>query len=353
MSYNNQTLWVYTQRTNPTDPIVGTAYRVDADVTLLSGGAFGPAFQTGFFGPRAVFQFEGLVRYGQDMSIIGLGPVGYGDFISVANTAGAARTLSGSWGFLSARSFIADGATVTLVGTDVNQGGAAFVDSAVHGTVDGGTLNGTTNNFEIVSYLSMPGLFGNTSVQRRVGYDARGLYEGIHPIIPEPTGPHWSGAGNFDPTSVSLVEEIAYRVRDFSFGAWPKIGLDMPAFGGSATVKVGVRNGNAYVGTPSVATITGAGSTITPDAEVKRLDNTSGGAVTLTSTPTIADGQDGQVLELCNASAQTVTLTHGTANNLRLDAGTNKTLATRASIRLRFYSSIGDWVQVTPVVTPT
>jgi len=83
-----------------------------------------------------------------------------------------------------------------------------------------------------------------------------------------------------------------------------------------------------------------------------RLNNTSGGAVTLTSAPTIADGKNGQCVELLNVSANNIIFQdQGTlaGSNLRLSANTI-TIATRSSLLLRFSSEIGDWVQRVPNV---
>jgi hypothetical protein len=130
------------------------------------------------------------------------------------------------------------------------------------------------------------------------------------------------------------------------------IGIDIAGITKGAT-NIGLRNASTEVATPGVATIANASTTIVPNAKMKRLNNISGGAVTLTATPIIADGQDGQMLYIFNGSANSVTLTHGTANNLRLAGGANQTLATRACILLVFSSTIGDWIQVGTVVTPT
>ncbi|GIV04111.1 MAG: hypothetical protein KatS3mg015_2941 [Fimbriimonadales bacterium] len=116
----------------------------------------------------------------------------------------------------------------------------------------------------------------------------------------------------------------------------------------SATTNIGIRNASNTVYTPSVATISGAASTISHNQTVTRLNNTTGGAVTLTSAPTITDGQDGQLLIVFNGSANNVTIQdQGTlpGSNLRLSAATI-TLGQRDSIILLYSSTIGDWIQV-------
>lgn len=115
-----------------------------------------------------------------------------------------------------------------------------------------------------------------------------------------------------------------------------------------ATTNIGIRNASTEVATPSVATLSAASSSITPNAKIKRLNNTSGGSLTLTSAPTVTDGQDGQILILFNSSAQNVVIQdQGTlaSSNLRLSA-TTITLGTRDSIMLVYSSDIGDWIQI-------
>lgn len=116
----------------------------------------------------------------------------------------------------------------------------------------------------------------------------------------------------------------------------------------TAFTNIGIRNAGNTVYTPSVATISGAASTISHNQTVTRLNNTTGGAVTLTSAPTITDGQDGQLLIVFNGSANNVTIQdQGTlaGSNLRLSAATI-TLGQRDSVILLYSSTIGDWIQV-------
>ena len=129
------------------------------------------------------------------------------------------------------------------------------------------------------------------------------------------------------------------------------VGVDIALFS-KGTLNIGLRNGSSTVFTESVATLTAVGNTITPNATVKRLDNTSGGSLTLTSTPTIPDGQSGQFLCLYNSSAQNVVLQdQGTlaSSNLRLVA-TTITLGPRDSVWLMYSTTTGDWIQSTAVL---
>ena len=99
---------------------------------------------------------------------------------------------------------------------------------------------------------------------------------------------------------------------------------------------------------PDAQIISVVGSVIYPLGEWLRLKNTAVGALTLTSAPTIPDGQNGQVIELLNISANNIVVQdQGTlaGSNLRLSANTI-TLGTRDSLILRYSSDIGDWVQI-------
>jgi hypothetical protein len=127
------------------------------------------------------------------------------------------------------------------------------------------------------------------------------------------------------------------------------VGLDVaPQTDVDITTAIGIRNAASTVLTPTVATLAAAGSTIGHLASVMRLNNTSGGALTLTSTPTMTDGVEGEVVTLFNASANNVVIQdQGTlaGSNLRLSAATI-TLGTRDSITLMYSSTVGDWIQI-------
>lgn len=100
----------------------------------------------------------------------------------------------------------------------------------------------------------------------------------------------------------------------------------------------------------STQTLSAASSTISADANVVQVSPSS--ALTLTSTPTIGNGRDGQQMVVLNVGSNNVTLQdQGTlaSSNLRLVA-TTITLAPRQSVTLLYSSTIGDWVQISPVV---
>lgn len=99
--------------------------------------------------------------------------------------------------------------------------------------------------------------------------------------------------------------------------------------------------------TPSASQAIAAGDAVTVTSSFAML--TSAGNVTLTSAPTVADGQDGQELTILNVDAtDSITFQdQGTLanSNLRLAAG-NVVLGPRSSIKLIYSATVGDWVQL-------
>lgn len=99
--------------------------------------------------------------------------------------------------------------------------------------------------------------------------------------------------------------------------------------------------------------ITAAGNSITVTyAELVRIANGTGGSITLTSTPTIANGYNGQTITIINFGTQNVVLQdQGTlaSSNLRLTA-TTITLGPRHSVELTYFADYADWFQTGPVV---
>lgn len=342
-THSVQVPWAYTQTEDPAegpDASFGTAFHVDAQVTLNYQGAqfVGPRFSTGHFGPRGIYNLEGLVRYNFNTSVFGLTPLGYVDTMATANNAGSNRNLTPAWSFLSARQLIADAGTITLISNDANAGGAAFADHVLWSTVDSGAISGGANG--ITSFHSQPLVQGNITLHHRIGLDLEPLQAiASNAGLPYP----FENVGIVDSNSVTVTEEVGVRVQAFTL-AQTAIGIDVAQH--ACTTNIGIRNASTEVATPSVQTLSAAGNTITANAKVKRLDNTSGGALTLTSTPTIADGVDGQILILFNGSANNVVLQHGTTFNLDLIGDVNKTLAQGQGITLMWSSTTSNWIQL-------
>lgn len=98
--------------------------------------------------------------------------------------------------------------------------------------------------------------------------------------------------------------------------------------------------------------ITAVGDTIPITSRIVKLNNTSGSSKTLTSTPTMANGVNGQRIQLINIGPDDVVIQdQGTlpSSNLRQVTAT-LTLSTRDNVEFEYDSDIGDWVQVSPLV---
>jgi len=124
-------------------------------------------------------------------------------------------------------------------------------------------------------------------------------------------------------------------------------GFDIDYFTIPSANRIGIRNASPYVATPSAAQTLLAATTILANAEDIQI--TAAAARTMTSTPTIADGADGQIVTIINVGATyAITLQdQGTlaGSNLRLSAATIA-LGPRDSIVLKYNATIGDWVQI-------
>lgn len=109
---------------------------------------------------------------------------------------------------------------------------------------------------------------------------------------------------------------------------------------------------NAWTGkqihVPSaVQVLTGSSQIV---ANRQNVQVSSQGAVSLNSTPTIADGSHGQFIVITNVnSSGAITLADESqrpGSNLRFRGGTNRTLNPRESVQLVFNGTIGDWIEV-------
>ena len=148
---------------------------------------------------------------------------------------------------------------------------------------------------------------------------------------------------------VTATSRTAFKVSDATVSGTltTQLGLDVAAMT-TATTNIGIRNASSTVNTPLLSTISVVGSTINANCSVARLNNSSGGALTLTSTPTIADGQAGQVLVVYNSGTNTVTLQRNSAlagSNLRLGAA-SRLLAQYATLTLMFDGTNSEWVEL-------
>lgn len=152
-------------------------------------------------------------------------------------------------------------------------------------------------------------------------------------------------------TAVTTRNGFIYADATGSGTLTTQIGVDIASLS-KATTNIGIRNASRTVWTPTVVAISGgsaAATTISHAGTSIRLNNTTGGLVTLTSTPTLTDGTDGQIVTLFNSSANSVALQDETAlagSNLRLAGAATLTLGQRDSVTLLFSSTLGDWIQI-------
>jgi hypothetical protein len=124
-----------------------------------------------------------------------------------------------------------------------------------------------------------------------------------------------------------------------------QIGLDIPNLS-AATTNIGIRNGSTLVNSPATQALAGNGDTIAANATLKVLTSTA--ALTMSSTPTVANGQDGQFLILLNGGSNDITLQDKSqlnSSNLHLGAP-SRLLTPASSLVLVFASALGSWVEV-------
>lgn len=104
---------------------------------------------------------------------------------------------------------------------------------------------------------------------------------------------------------------------------------------------------NGYEVPSATQVIDAAADVVAPNAKTVNVDNTTAGAITLTSLPTIVDGASGQQLRLVNIGTQNIVLrdeTIAAGSNLYL-GGANYTLIPKTAIKLVFSAAAGGWVK--------
>lgn len=339
---NTQTLeipWEYTQTQNPTDSAIGTAVNVIWDVAITGNtgpnAGLGPVPATGHFGPRSTYHQEGVLRYGVDGNEYCFTPIAFGSTLASANTAGVARVMSAGWGFMDANIFGADGATVTLRQIDTMDGAASFVDSRVFGTVNSGTLDGLTNDVEHVGFVSQPHIVGNTSMRRVVGFDVMD-YSSTSPTdsnaVRDALDNILGGTADAGITG-TVAERIGLRIARFT----------------KAAKAIGILNASSTIETPAAVTISSASDTLPIDVTVAHVTVSGGATITLTSTPILADGTEGQRITFVNVGSQTLVLSGEQAGStLAATANTNIAetvrLAPGGSATLRWSTGAGRWI---------
>ena len=310
--------WNYIQTVRPTDPAIGTAFGVKWVADINGGSGFGPEPQTTSFGPRATFNMEGAVRIISDQSSIAFAPIGFGQQLWVGNVPGQNRTITPGWGFMYAPFHYADSARVRLNNNDTAKGTAAFVDTGVWASTNGGEIDGVFHDYEIITVLAKPGLLGtNVIIPRSVALDV----------------PNASLSGG-----AILNERIGLRFQH----------------GIAAGDNIGILNGGAHVDVPVALTVAGASQSfdIARHASLVHVNNTSGANQTITAVPTIPDGRPGQRTRLLNVGAHAVSL----QDNVAL-AGSNLAetvhLGLGEAVELMFNGNTGLWQKVGPTDTFT
>ena len=168
-------------------------------------------------------------------------------------------------------------------------------------------------------------------------------------------GYRWAPTFTETTGTLNIATSTGMQISDAAVsGTTPQIttyiGLDVAALS-SATTNIGIRNADTTVYTSGATrTLAAAGNTISASATFVEIDNSTGASLTLTSTPTIADGQDGQMLILMNVdSADSIVLkdiSTSATSNLQLAGSADLTLGPTDSVTLLYSSALGDWIQI-------
>jgi hypothetical protein len=130
------------------------------------------------------------------------------------------------------------------------------------------------------------------------------------------------------------------------------IGLDVASQSGAGvTTGIGIRNADITVFTPSANQTLAAATTVNPNATVIKVIQTSGANITLTATPTITAGQDGQKLHIINvstvASSSFTFQSVGSLAGSTLSLGaTTRVVGIKGSLTLVYNATLTRWVEV-------
>lgn len=186
-------------------------------------------------------------------------------------------------------------------------------------------LNGTD--------ILLDGLNGQEVIVTNVGANSFGLTSGAANNLSLST----------TVTTLRSNESITLRYSQ-SLGLWVQLN----------TANVAPRNNPAFTGTitnvPVSQALAAAANTINPLSSVVLITVTGGANLTLNGANAIGNGLNGQILTIINAGPNTLTFTHGDANNVRLRENKLVNLNPNEGITFVFVSSLGGdgvWVQVT------
>lgn len=334
--------WDYTQTVEPAaDSYIGSAYVVEWNATINSNtGVLGATTQASrVLGQSGVFALEGSLTYQKNQSVFKQSPITFASQVSIGNDSGSTRNINPPWVYMNNNHYIANGGTVNLVNSDTLKGGAGFIDNPVFATTNSGVMQSSSAHmdYEIISFASVPFATADVTVPERTGFlvaDMNATKNGVNLI-----------SDAHDDTEVQPVGTIT-RQR----------GLKVYHLS-TATENIGIENESNTVNMAHDVELTAATDTITLTATTIHVDNTSGGDLTLTSSPTIPNGYDyGQIITVVNVSssgdsftmsnnlAETITLAPGQAADLvwttdgssdfwlRVGGSTNSGIATFANV---------------------
>jgi len=318
-----------TNETLTSDPGPGIRLRQTHTINYASGQWGGGNLA----GSTGIWSHEPILVFAQNAATFG--SMAFTNRATVKNSSGVAVNLGILETFDSRPTYTADNAAVTLGPI------ADFYSGPLFTTVGTGTLTGGSD-FVGFEATCAPGA-GVTLP----------LWRGF--VMKQPTN---SGGGiitqgiSFSSTAITSAQATNWTVLDLASAistTGTNIYLDIGTASGGTT-NIGIRNASTTVWTPTAATIATAAATVPITASTVNLNNTSGGALTLTSAPTMAAGQNGQTITLVNISAQPITLQDEsvlTGSNIRNPGGANLTLNQRDSVVLTYSSSLTDWVVTT------
>jgi len=120
------------------------------------------------------------------------------------------------------------------------------------------------------------------------------------------------------------------------------VGVDVEALS-DATTSIGIRNASTTVYTNTNQAVTAVTDTIVCNSTYKTITLPSG-SMSLTSNPSIANGQTGQICILQNVGANVLTLTDAT-KGLNLAAAT-RALSSDDTLTLMYGGAAADWVEI-------
>lgn len=95
-----------------------------------------------------------------------------------------------------------------------------------------------------------------------------------------------------------------------------------------------------------------SGSTISPNAYVVPVS--AAGVITLTATPAITTGTNGQIIKIVNVGSNAITLQANallSGSNLRMNTLTTAVLSPLNSIEFMYLTSVDQWVQCNALVS--